>query len=341
MFKRFDIEKNRIHIVSLSCNTVPPKKYGGIELVVANLCQGLAELGAKITCYSPGEFNIADVNHIQTLPLPTTGIKDGGVANSKAHLESVFKNLKKETRIGDVVIFNHPQQFRYLKKKLRFQFLMKLNCFEIAHTIDAGLYKNIIYPSKSLMASIQKPGFVAHHGIKLIFAKEQINRGSHLFYAGSIDADKGVNIALEVCRNIGCELVIAGPRKNTEFESNILSDSIVNYLGELSYPELHFEYLRAAALIYMTQINEPFGLVPVEALAAGCPVITTGKGGTGETVINNKSGFHCNSIDDVIEAYNNIHKIEHQSCIQQASKFSIKEMSKKYLSIINNQGYSE
>jgi hypothetical protein len=191
VFKKFDVKKNTIHVISLSCNLVPPKNYGGIELVIANLCQGLAGQGAKVICYSPGEFNIVGVKYVKTVTSPTTAIKDGGLANSKAHLECILKNLKKETKIGDAVIFNHPQQFRYLKKRLRWQLLTRLNCFEVAHTIDAGLYKNMIYPTKALITSVQNPGFVIHHGINLILLKNKLVEALTFFTQGVLIKIKG------------------------------------------------------------------------------------------------------------------------------------------------------
>lgn len=334
-FRKFKLDKNTIHVISLSCNTVPPVAYGGIELIVANLCLGLNELGAKVTCYSPGELALVNVAHIKTIDKPSLSVKLGGEANSTEHLSATLNNLKRKVKRGDIVIFNHPEQFRKLKNKLGLSFRLKTNILEIAHTIDAGVYRNVIYPSHQLKEVIAKKGVVIHHGINLKFSENKTKRKKYLFYAGSIDPDKGVHIALAACEAIGCNLLIAGPRNFSQYEKNIINSSSVMYLGELSYEELFKFYEEAFGFIYMTQIPEPFGLAVIEAMAAGCPVITTGLGGTGETVLNNSTGFFCRTVTEVIHAYKMLPEIDAEKCISRAKSFSVEKMCSEYLDYIS------
>jgi hypothetical protein len=158
--RTFDIQRNAIHIISLSCNPVPPLRYGGIELVIAHLCEGLKDFGARVICYSPGDFAIAGVQHFQTLSEPSLHIKEGGVPNTEAHLLQVGAGLKRLAKPGDIIIFNHADQYRFLKQRLGLFFLMRHRFVEVAHWIDAGLQKNIIYPSLALKLQINRPGVV-------------------------------------------------------------------------------------------------------------------------------------------------------------------------------------
>ncbi|MBK8186890.1 MAG: glycosyltransferase [Cellvibrio sp.] len=118
-----------------------------------------------------------------------------------------------------------------------------------------------------------------------------------------------------------------GPLNDKNFSTPILADSAVEYLGELTYEELFAVYCRCKALVYMTQYTEPFGLSIIEAMAAGAPSITTGKGGTGETIIQNKTGFFCNDAGDIVEAYRKLSSLRSIDCINRAKDYTLEKMA--------------
>jgi glycosyltransferase involved in cell wall biosynthesis len=332
--KNFDITKNWIHVISLSCNPVPPERYGGIELVIAHLCEGLVTRGAKVKCYSPGKLDIKGVIHVQTLREPSLHIKEGGIPNTQEHLEAIKASLQQNLSKGDVVIFNHADHYRFLRKRLGMFNWFKANFYEVAHWIDAGMQENIIYPSQHLKNEIGKPGVVIPHGEKLLFNKTpEDQRENYLFFAGRITKDKGVDIALAACKKIGIPLVLAGPLNDKAFAENIINDDSVQYLGELTYPELFEYYCKCKALVYMTQYTEPFGLSVIEAMAAGAPVITTGKGGTGETVLIGQTGFIAETAEQIIEAYTKLDELKAEDCITRANAYTVNVMVENYLSL--------
>ena len=82
----------------------------------------------------------------------------------------------------------------------------------------------------------------------------------------------------------------------------------------------------------MTQYTEPFGLSVIESMAAGCPVITTGNGGTGETVIDSVTGYFCQTADEIYDAYNKLEHISSDNCIKRAQQYTVSAMSESYLS---------
>ena len=331
----YETDKNTIHLIGLSCNSIPPKKYGGIELIISNLAKGFTKNGQRVRVYSPGTMTIEGCEHSRTLPEPTQSIQVSSIANTKEHLSKIESEMRLNCKPGDVVIFNHSDHYRYLKKKLGRIFFSRLNTYEIAHWMDAGLYRNIIYPSKALQVLLKKDGHVIPHGEDLIFSEENnASRSQDLFYAGRITKDKGVDIALEACNTLGCKLRIAAPFAYTNFFNDVVNHKNVMYLGELTYQELFLEYQKAKAFIYMTQYEEPFGLAIIEAMAAGCPVITTGKGGSGETVIENQTGFFCNNIDDIVNAYENTENLKHSDIVSQSKKYTVEAMVSKYDQLI-------
>jgi glycosyltransferase involved in cell wall biosynthesis len=335
LMPRFYPESNTIHLISLSCNTVPPKKYGGIELIVGNLAKGFAQRGLNVRVYSPGKLEIEGCEHSQTLEKPTSGVQQGAEANSVEHLRNIEAELRRHCVRGDMIIFNHSDHYRFLKKRLGRLFFYKVRTHEIAHWVDAGLYRNIIYPSESLRKFVKKKGTVIPHGVELVFSEEETERGEHLFYAGRITEDKGLEIALRACEAVGCRLRLAGPEAGTDFSSKIINHQSVDYLGELTYEQLFKEYQSARAFIYMTQYEEPFGLAVVEAMAAGCPVITTGRGGTGETVVDGKTGYFCQDCSEVVSAYNKVDSLGFSNIVSRSKRYTVGSMVSRYIKFID------
>lgn len=335
--KTFDPAVNRVHVISLSCNPVPPERYGGIELVIAHLCEGLAEKGARAVCYSPGRLQVqGNVEHYRTLPEPTAHIKEGGVPNTLEHLQAVAAGLKANVARGDVVVFNHPDHYRYLKRRLGLRVPLTAFMCEVAHWTAAGMQRNVIYPSASLQRAIGKPGTCIPHGERLIFRDPLAQKENYLFFAGRITRDKGVDIALAACVELRIKLVLAGPLNDKAFAAEIIGHPSVEYLGELRYHELVPYYNRAKALVYMTQYTEPFGLSVIEAMATGCPVITTGKGGTGETVLDGTTGFFCQTASDIALAYPKLESLRPADCVTRAMNYSIGRMATSYLDYFRN-----
>jgi glycosyltransferase involved in cell wall biosynthesis len=330
---KYDIRRNRIHVVSLSCNPVPPARYGGIELVVAHLCEGLADLGAGVVCYSPGEFSLQSVEHFRTLAVPSTPWKDGGVPNTPAHLRMVQRRLDGYAERGDVVILNHPDHYGFLARNLSFRTRVKVHMHEVAHWTGAGMKSSVIYPSEALRKAVGKPGVVIPHGQKLKFGDPSLPKEDFLFFAGRISREKGVDIALAACKKLGIRLVLAGPLDDKTLAAEILEQPTVEYLGELTYEELVPYYARARGMVYMTQLLEAFGLSVIEAMAASCPVLTTGRGGTGETVVDGKTGFFCESVDDIVRAYSRLPLLKPSECVSRAREYSVQRMAASYLEL--------
>lgn len=326
---------SRVHQISLSCNPIPPPKYGGIETVVSNLVHGLIERGIPTFCYSPAPLDIEGCYHVETLPKSENGPKEGVyIANTKEHLKAITQGLQRYVRPGDVIHLHHPEQSIYIKRKKRLtSLLMGWNFVETAHWLRVSLDKNIVYPSKSLRNEINKPGKVIPHGINTSLFKPSDSgtfvNDEYLLYAGRLREDKGLHLAAEVANKLGIELRVAGPLQDHEYAESIIGK--INYLGELKPQELVKQYQNAVAFIHLNQYIEPFGLAVVEAMACGTPVITTGIGGTGETVIPGETGFFCKTKESLVKAIKNIDKLSREDCVARARIFSIKNMTESYL----------
>lgn len=328
---RFDTGRSTIHQVGLSCNAIPPARYGGIETVIANLSRGLVARGADVVIYAPGELGVDGARHVQTLPAPVTGPREGVmVANVAEHLDVIRTALADSYRPGDIVHLHHAEQAMVLRD------LQQPLAVETAHWRNVGLRDHIIYPSRSLKAEVGRPGIVIPHGVDLAMFHwngDEAEREDFIFYAGRVTRDKGVHLAAAACQVAGVTFKVAGPCPDADYAEQVLADA--EFLGELTHDELRDMYNRARATMYLTQYNEPFGLSVVESLACGCPVITSGLGGTGEIVQHGRTGFICSSHEELVQAIAILDGIDVSDCVARAGEYSIEKMTDAVIGYYN------
>lgn len=315
--------QSTIHMISIGVNPVPPPKYGGIETVVANLSDGLARAGHEVKIYSPGACPITTIHHVQTMDEAVQNyVNDQLVINPAEHTEAIKKGLAEHYEAGDIIHLHH----QLLADELGDLVGTNANICETAHWKATGLNTNICYPSKAIRDFINKPGEIVFHGIDLnLWQPDQsatIVKDS-LLYVGRLTEDKGVDIALLACERRGLKLMVAGPMpgEKNKFGLNIINK--VDYLGEKTPAELQELYSSARGMIYMTQYCEPFGLAVVEAMACGCPVITSGMGATSETVIDGETGFVVANVSELCLKIEQLDTLKKQDCIEQAHNFDL------------------
>ena len=206
---------------------------------------------------------------------------------------------------------------------------------------------------------------VIHHGIDV----EDYPFNSHpstqdyFFSIGRITPDKGQDIAIEIAKKTGSRLILAGNVQNkakdraffktlqpsidlvtnagqslagedyydTVMRPILDSDKQIIYIGEVDCAQKKLWYQHARATLFPIQWGEPFGLVLIESMACGTPVVAFRKGSVPEIVIHGKTGFVVDSIDRMIEAVKAIHLIDPRDCRSHVKKyFSIASMAVKY-----------
>jgi len=204
-----------------------------------------------------------------------------------------------------------------------------------------------------------------HHGIEIQDwkFKERPDKGSYLFIIGRITQDKGQDKAIEIAKRTGSKLIIAGcvqnkPEDQKFFESLKSSidliadigkyrvdkdyyeevmkplldcDKQIIYIGEISREQKNLWYRHARATLFPIQWGEPFGLVLIESMAAGTPILALKKGSVPEIVEDGETGFVVDSLDEMIDAVARIDSIDPQQCrVHVQNRFSITSMAQKY-----------
>ena len=206
---------------------------------------------------------------------------------------------------------------------------------------------------------------VIYHGVDVDEYPFKGNSGkqNYLFSIGRVTQDKGQDKAIEVAKKTGSRLILAGnvqnkgadrkffkslkksidhvadagkPCSSKDYFEKVMkpildSDRQIIYIGEVDSDQKKLWYRHARATLFPIQWGEPFGLVLIESMACGTPVVAFRKGSVPEIVIHGKTGFVVDSVDDMAEALKAIHVINPGECRRHVKKnFSITSMAKQY-----------
>jgi glycosyltransferase involved in cell wall biosynthesis len=212
---------------------------------------------------------------------------------------------------------------------------------------------------------------VVHHGIDVAEypLKEKTDKGSYLFTIGRVTSDKGQDKAIELAKKTDSKLIIAGCVQNKSADREFFAglknsidlsvevgknpvdndyyarvikplldcDKQIIYIGEISSEHKKQWYRHARATLFPIQWGEPFGLVLVESMACGTPVIAFNKGAVSEIVVDGKTGFVVDSMTAMIEAVGRIDRIDPRECRRHVQNhFSLKNMALNYSNLYHH-----
>ena len=278
---------------------VPPKGYGGIEWVVALLADGLAEAGHEVTLFATGD------------------------SRTKARLEYVYERALGPTAINDIVLDTTQTLAALRDARSRFDVLHVHSPFSaLAAAIETGIptihtLHGSFTPDMKLLYSqagdrawyvaiseAQKafePGLhyggVVYNGIDLDMYPLQEQKEDFVLFLGRAAPEKGWRRAVEAAKLAGVRLVsavkIAEPAEHHEWEARVkpILPPDFEVLGEITHDEKVDLLRRAKAVLFPIDWPEPFGLVMVEAMACGTPVIGTPRGSVPELVEDGRTGW--------------------------------------------------
>jgi len=192
---------------------------------------------------------------------------------------------------------------------------------------------------------------VVYNGINLSkfhFSDNQDNQRDHLCWLGRADPEKGLDIAIKIAKKSNNKLLIGaiiGPERQEYFDKKIkplIDNKQIILKGEIKREQREVFLGSAKALLMPIQWEEPFGLVVIEAMACGTPVIAFRKGSMEELIIDGKNGFVVDNEKEMIEAVKDIDKIDRKECRRYVEEhFSVSKMAdgyeKVYQKIITKQ----
>jgi glycosyltransferase involved in cell wall biosynthesis len=335
----------RIAQVAPLYESVPPKLYGGTERVVAYLTEELVRQGHEVTLYASGD-SITNANLVACAPrsLRLDEACVDPIARHFTMLERVFVDAGHY----DIIHFHIDYLHFPLSRRTRIRQLSTLHGrLDIPDL--APLYRE--YPDMPLV-SISKAqrrplswanwqGTVYHGLPDDLFALQE-KPGDYLAFLGRMSMEKRPDRAIEIARRVGMKLKLAAKVDrldreyfNTEIKP-LLNDPLNEFIGEIGEMEKQEFLGNARALLLPIDWPEPFGLVMIEAMACGTPVIAYPSGSVPELIDDGVTGFIVNDVDEAAQAIARLDHFDRRRCRQVfEERFTAGRMANDYLKIYN------
>ncbi|HYZ83559.1 MAG TPA: glycosyltransferase family 4 protein [Bryobacteraceae bacterium] len=338
-------ERLRIAQVAPLYESVPPQLYGGTERVVSWLTEELVELGHDVTLFASGDSQ----TRAKLAPVcPISIWRDPNVRETLPQhvrmLELVFRDLSK----FDVIHFHCDY--------IHFPLVRRLPCASVStlhgqihlHDVETlfSEYKELPLVSISNAQRLPLPNAnwqaTVYHGLPRTLHTFQPRAGEYLAFLGRIAPEKRVDRAIEIARRAQLPLKIAAKVYDEDrayFQSTIAplldqSRSFVEFIGEVGGEDKNRFLSDAAALLFPIDWAEPFGLVMIEALACGTPVVAWRNGSVPEIIEHGLTGFVVDSIDEAVECLKSISNIDRLACRRAfEERFDSRRMANDYVSV--------
>ncbi|MFL6621885.1 MAG: glycosyltransferase family 4 protein [Sulfurifustaceae bacterium] len=331
----------RIAQVAPLYESVPPKYYGGTERVVSYLTEELVKQGHEVTLFAAGGSETT----ARLRAVTRRGLRlDPDCRDPIAHHVVMFDRVRREANDFDIIHFHTDYLHFPLARSLAVPNVTTMHGRLDMPDLQPLHREFSDVPLVSICNEQRKPiafaNWVAtvYHGLPAEQYKFHPNPGKYLAFLGRIHPEKRVDRAVEIATRTGIELRIAAKIDRTDreyYESQVkplLARSGVQFVGEITEQEKSEFLGNAYALLFPIDWPEPFGLVMIEALASGTPVIAWPRGSVPEILRHGETGYLVESIDAAVDAVARVRDISRARCRRMfEERFSAARMSRDYL----------
>lgn len=333
----------KIALLAPLWKTVPPQKYGGSELVVANLAKGLTELGYDVTTFACGGSEVSG----KLVPVISKPMYDlvGGFdwSGIKQYEFLSFFELGKRIKDFDVVHNHMGLHPVALAPFISVPFVTTLHSSllpDFPYLADAFKEYPFVSTSNAQRKLAPELNYVAtvYHGIDVkAFQPRLEGEGNGFVFMGTLSHNKGIDIAVKVAHKLGVSLTIAGEIRESDrpfLDKEIfpyVDGERIKFIGEVGHEKKNRLFSEADGVLFPSRWNEAFGLVIAEALACGTPVIALNNGAVSEVLRQGETGFIAESEEQFIEAMKRTKEISREMCRKEAEqRFDISVMAKNH-----------
>ena len=332
----------RIAQVAPLVESVPPQLYGGTERVVAFLTDELVRRGHEVTLFASGD---SQTTARLMAAWPRALRLDHACDPLAPHILMLEQVLRRAGEF-DVVHFHIAQFHLPLARRLSVPHVTTLHGrLDIPQLppLDKEFGDiPVVSISDAQRTPLPEAGWVAtvHHGLPLDRLTFDPRPGEYLAFIGRIAREKRVDRAIQIATACGLPLRIAAkvdPADREYFEQEIrhlLDAPQVEFIGEIGEHQKADFLGRASALLFPIDWPEPFGLVMIEALACGVPVVAFRCGSVPEVIEHGVTGFVVDTLEEAVDATRNVHRLDRHQCRAAFERrFTLTRMADDYVKV--------
>jgi glycosyltransferase involved in cell wall biosynthesis len=323
---------------------VPPPAYGGIELVVGLLTEELVARGHEVTLFASGDS--------------ITSAKLESIHPQALRLDGAIKEYTIYEMLQLATVYERASEFDLIHSHMGCAALpySKLTKTPTVHTLH-GIFtpdneKMFAHAKDRPFVSIsnsQREDRLGLNCVATVYNGVDVNshnffptpdEPAYLAFLGRMSPEKGPHHAIEIAKATGIPLKMAGkvdPVDLEYFNSQILPhiDGVaIQFLGEADRYQKNDLMGRAIATLFPITWREPFGLVLIESMAAGTPIIAMNLGSVPEIVSDGISGYICNNVAECIAAVSRIPEISRAGCREYVmQRFGVEQMATGYMAV--------
>jgi glycosyltransferase involved in cell wall biosynthesis len=331
----------RIAQIAPLAESIPPKLYGGTERVVAWLVDELVKLGHEVTLFASGDsVTRANLDAVWPRALRLGRPRSDPMVAQTALLEAVSRRAREFDVIHAHIDWLHLP----LLSRLGVPFVTTTHgrldlpgLSDVARRFPGAPYVSISDNQRSALNEANWIGTV-YHGLPADTFRPSLERGPYLAFLGRLAAEKGPEAAIRIARAAKMPLHIAAklPRAERGYFKEKLEPQIdgdqIRLTGEVNDKTKEQFLAGAAALLFPIDWPEPFGLVMIEAMACGTPVIAFRSGSVPEVVDHGVTGFVVESEAEAVEAIGRLGELDRQRVRAHfEQRFTAERMAKEYL----------
>ncbi len=339
--------KVRIALVSTPFVPLPPPTYGGTELVVDALVRALGRMGHEVTVFATGDSHAPRLHSVFARavwpPDPYAEL---------VHCRAAAREIARGR--FDVVHSHAPATLAFADE------LGAPLVYTIHHAADAALaryyasvpssIRRVAISAKQAELVSPAPDAVIHHGLDPSMYPDRGAGGDLAFFLGRLSWVKAPDVAVEAARRAGLRIVVGGsphpedapPRWYEDVLEPALRAPGVSWIPAVDLAAKRRLFATVRALLVPLRWEEPFGLVMIEALLAGCPVIASARGSAPELVLHGEDGFLVPAAagpDEMADALDAARGLDRAAIQARARiRFSADRMARDYVSVYRAAG---
>jgi glycosyltransferase involved in cell wall biosynthesis len=334
----------RIAQIAPLAEAVPPKLYGGTERIVSYLTEELVRLGHHVTLFASGDSRTS----AELVPCTEKALRlYSAVRDPVPHILMMLEEVRRRTEEFDVLHFHvdmlHFPIFRNMSAHTVTTLHGRLDLPDLQpfyRKFPEFSLVSISNDQRRPMPPVNWAGTV-YHGLPLDLLRPTASPSAgYLAFLGRISPEKRPDRAIEIARHAGMPLQMAAKVDNVDreyFERQIrplLSDPLVAFIGEIGESQKSDFLGNAAALLFPIDWPEPFGLVTIEAMACGTPVIAFPHGSVSEVIEDGVTGYIVHSVQDAVDAVRRLPRLDRATIRRRfEERFSATRMARDYLDI--------